>query len=67
MPRFFFLELHLGQHGFLGVFQQAVDSAESQHRENDVGVFPADDGVVEAVVRDGPDEGDDFIVGGVIY
>ncbi len=61
------LELHLGQHGFLGVLQQAVDSAEDEHRENDIAVFPADENVAEAVVRNGPDEGDDFIVSGVIH
>ena len=65
--RLIFLELHLGQHGFLGVLQQAVDPTEDEHRENDIAVFPADEDVAEAVVRDGPDEGDDFVVGGVIH
>ena len=65
--RLVFLELHLSQHGFLGVFQQAVDPAEDEHRENDIAAFPADEDVAEAVVRDGPDEGDDFIVSGVIH
>ena len=62
-----FLELHLGQHGFLGILQQAIDPAEHEHRENDIAVFSADEDIAEAVVRDGPDEGDDFIVGGVIH
>jgi hypothetical protein len=62
-----FLELHLGEHGFLGFLQQAVDPAEDEHRQDDIAVFPANEDVAEAVVRDGPDEGDDFVVGGVIH
>ena len=43
--RLVFLELHLGQHGVLGILQQAVDPAKHEHRENDIAVFPADEHV----------------------
>ncbi len=42
------------------------NSAEDEHRKNHIAVFPADENVAEAVVRDEPDEGDDFVVSGVI-
>lgn len=66
-PGVFLLELHLGEDGFLGFLKQAVDPAENEHGQDDIAVFPADENVAEAIVRDGPDEGDDAVVGGVIH
>ena len=64
--RFVLLELHLGEDGVLGVLKQAVDAPEDEHGEDDVAVFAADEDIAQAVVGDRPDEGDDFVVGGVI-
>jgi hypothetical protein len=38
-----------------------------QHRENDIAVFPADEDVAKTIIGDGPDEGDDFVMSGVIH
>ncbi len=42
---------------------RSVDPAEDEHRENDIAVLTADEDIAEAIIRDGPNEGDDFIAG----
>ena len=37
------------------------------HELDDLAVFPTDKDIAEAVVSDGPNEGDDFVVGGVVH
>jgi hypothetical protein len=65
--RFVLLELHLGQDGVLAVLEQAVDAPQDEHGEDDVAVFAADEDVAKAVIGDRPDEGNDFVVGGVVH
>jgi hypothetical protein len=48
-------------------FEDGVETAEDAHREDDVGVFAAFEEVAEDVVGDAPDEGDDFVVGGLVH
>ncbi len=62
-----FLELHLGEHGVLGFLQQAIDPPENKHGQDDIPVFSTDKNIAQAVVRDGPDERNDFVVRGVIH
>ena len=43
-----------------------VEAADDAHREDDVGVLAALEKVAEDVVGDAPEEGDDFVVGGLV-
>ena len=65
--RLVLLEIHLGEHRVLGVLEQAVDSPEDEHGQDDVSVFSPDEDVAQAVVGDRPDEGDDLVVGRMIH
>ncbi len=58
-------ELLLCQDGGFGGFEDGVETAKDAHGEDDVGVFAAFEEVAEDVVGDAPDEGDDFVVGGL--
>ena len=53
--------------GGFGGFEDGVEAAEDAHGEDDVGVFAAFEEVAEDVVGDAPDEGDDFVVGGLVH
>ena len=52
--------------GLFGGFENGVHAADDAHGEDDVGVFAALEEVAEDVVGDAPDEGDDFVVGGLV-
>ncbi len=60
-------EFHGFEDRFLGGFKDGVETAEDAHGEDDVGVFAASEEVAEDVVGDAPDEGDDFVVGGLVH
>ena len=61
------LKAHLLQHGGLGVLQQAINAPQHEHGQDDIPVFPAHKDIPQAVVCDGPNEGDDFVVCGVVH
>ena len=60
------LKLELLHDGFLARLQQAVESSQHEHGKNDITIFAAHIDVAQAVVGDGPDERDDFIMSGMI-
>ena len=60
-------ELFCLEDGGFGGFEDGVEAAEDAHGEDDVGIFAASEEVAEDVVGDGPDEGDDFVVGGLVH
>jgi len=53
--------------GGFGGFEDGVEAAEDAHGEDDVGVFAAFAEVAGDVVVDASDEGDDFVVGGLVH
>ena len=53
--------------GLLRRLQHGVHAAQDAHGQDHVGVFAALEQVAEHVVGDAPDEGDDFIVGGLVH
>lgn len=46
------LETHLFKHRFLGWLQQTVQTAQDEHRQDDIAVFAAHENIPEAVVSD---------------
>ena len=50
-----------------GGFEDGVHAADDAHGEDDVGVLAAFEEVAEDVVGNAPDEGDDFVVGGLVH
>src|ERR1039458_3400113 len=55
------------EHSFLRWLQYGVHAAQDKHGQDDVGVFAALEQVAEHVVGDAPDEGDDFVVSGLVH
>lgn len=53
--------------GLLGWLQHSVKSAQDTHGEDNVGVFAAFEEVTQNVIGDTPDEGNDFVVNGLIH
>ncbi len=47
--------------------EDGVETATDAHGEAEVGVFGAFEEVAKDVVGDAPDEGDDFVVGGLVH
>ncbi len=61
------LEADFREHRVLGLLQQAINTPENEHRQDDIPVFSPHEHVPQAVVRNGPDKGDDFVMGGVVH
>jgi hypothetical protein len=61
------LKAHLLQHGGLCVLQQAINAPEDEHGQDDIPVFPPNEDIPQAVVGDGPNEGYEFVVRGMIH
>ena len=55
------------EHGLLRRFQHGVHAAQDAHGQDDVGIFAALEEVAQHVVGDAPDEGDDFVVSGLVH
>ena len=55
------------EHGLLRRLQHGVHAAQDAHGQDDVGIFAALEQVAEHVVGDAPDEGDDFVVSGLVH
>ena len=54
------LKTDLLQHCGLRVLQQAVNAPQNEHGQNDISIFPAHKDIPQAVVSNGPDEGDNL-------
>jgi len=61
------LEGYFFHDGFLSGLQQSIQPAQDDHGEDDIPVLAPHIDIPEAVVGDGPDEGDEFIVGGGVH
>jgi hypothetical protein len=61
------LEGYFFQYGFFGGFKQGIQAAKYYHRQDDIAVLSTDVDIAQAVVRDGPDEGNKFVVNGVVH
>jgi len=60
-------ELFGFEDGWFGGFEDGVKTSKDAHGEDDVGVFAAFEEVAEDIVGDAPDEGDDFVMGGLVH
>ncbi|WDT81347.1 MAG: hypothetical protein MPW14_06270 [Candidatus Manganitrophus sp.] len=54
------------EHRLLGRLEHGIQPAQHGHRQDHVAVLAALEEVAQDVVGDAPDEGDDFVVGGLI-
>ena len=63
----FALEVDLRENVRFRRLQQGVEAAQDDHRQDHIAVFAADIDVAEAVVGNGPNEGDQLIVGGLVH
>jgi hypothetical protein len=61
------LEAHLCHDGIFGLFEQTVEPPQDEHRQDHVAVLAAHVDIAQAVVGDGPDEGDKLVVNGQIH
>lgn len=50
--RIFTLEAHLFEHCFFAGLQQAIQTAQDKHRQDDIAVLTAYENIPEAVVSD---------------
>ena len=64
---FIALEGYFFHDGFLSGLQQSIQPAQDNHGEDDIPVLASHIDIPEAVVGDGPDEGDEFVVGGGVH
>ena len=55
------------EHGLLRRLQHGIHAAQDAHGQDDIGILAALEQVAEHVVGDAPDEGDDFVVGGLVH
>jgi hypothetical protein len=51
----------------LGWRKHCVETPQDAHREDDIGVSPAPEKVAKDIIGDSPDEGDGFVVGGLVH
>jgi len=61
------LEGYFFHHGFLRGLQQGIKPTEDDHGEYHIPILAPDIDILEAVVGDEPDEGDEFGVGGGVH
>ena len=54
-------------HFLLRRFQQGIQPAEDDHGQDDVPVFAAHINIAKTIICNGPDKGDEFIMGGCIH
>ena len=63
-----FVEHGLGiENGLFGGFQNGVEAAKHAHGQNNVRVFSSFEEVAKNVVGNAPDEGDNFVVSGLVH
>jgi len=55
------------KNGLLRRLQHRVHAPQHTHGEDDIGIFAPPEQVAENVVGDAPDEGNDFVVGGLVH
>ena len=61
------LETNLLQNRRLGRLQQRVETTQDHHRQDDITILAANIDIAQTVVSNGPNERDQFVMGGLVH